>query len=222
MTLLAVEALQTFYGKSHVLRDVSFTVPAGAYDVYVVVKEPLPEKEKKGAPPLKMSILKQAVTVPDFWNDELGTSSIMLAERIDPLSAPLTPQQQVDRPYALGGMEILPALDTKLSKKGELSTSMLIYNPKTDGMNKPDVSVEYNFYAKSAGGEKFFNKTNPQSLNVQTLPPEFDLAAGHQLQTGQAVRLASFPEGDYRLEIKVTDRLATKAVIRELAFTVTP
>jgi branched-chain amino acid transport system ATP-binding protein len=31
--LLAVEALQTFYGKSHVLRDVSFAVPAGAITV---------------------------------------------------------------------------------------------------------------------------------------------------------------------------------------------
>ncbi len=31
--LLAVETLQTFYGKSHVLRDVSFTVPAGAITV---------------------------------------------------------------------------------------------------------------------------------------------------------------------------------------------
>ena len=33
MTLLAVEALQTFYGKSHVLRDVSFAVPAGEITV---------------------------------------------------------------------------------------------------------------------------------------------------------------------------------------------
>ena len=33
MTLLAVDALQTFYGKSHVLRDVSFTVPAGEITV---------------------------------------------------------------------------------------------------------------------------------------------------------------------------------------------
>ena len=32
-TLLAVDALQTFYGKSHVLRDVSFTVPAGQITV---------------------------------------------------------------------------------------------------------------------------------------------------------------------------------------------
>ena len=33
MTLLAVDALQTSYGKSHVLRDVSFTVPAGEITV---------------------------------------------------------------------------------------------------------------------------------------------------------------------------------------------
>jgi branched-chain amino acid transport system ATP-binding protein len=33
VTLLAVDALQTFYGKSHVLRDVSFTVPAGEITV---------------------------------------------------------------------------------------------------------------------------------------------------------------------------------------------
>ena len=31
--LLAVDALHTFYGKSHVLRDVSFTVPAGQITV---------------------------------------------------------------------------------------------------------------------------------------------------------------------------------------------
>ena len=74
---------------------------------------------------------------------------------------------------------------------------MLIYNPKIDSANKPDVSVEYNFYQRSrpAQPEKFFNKTNPQNLNAQTLPPQFDLAAGHQLQSGQAVPLASFPEG---------------------------
>ena len=100
---------------------------------------------------------------------------------------------------------------------------MLIYNPKVDATNKPDVTVEYNFYQRQAGQpEKFFNKTNPQNLNAQTLPPQFDLAAGHQLQSGQAVPLASFPEGDYRLEIKVTDKIANKTLTREFNFTVTP
>src|SRR5436190_8350072 len=201
----------------------SFTVPAGNYDVYLVAKEPTPEKPPKNAPPPKMSMLKQTVNVPDFWNGDLATSSVIIAQRIDPLAAPLTPQQQADRPYALGGMEIAPALDTKFTKKAELSTFMLIYNPKVDANNKPDVSVEYNFYQKQAGQpEKFFNKTNPQNLNAQTLPPQFDLDAGHQLQSGQAVPLASFPEGDYRLEITVTDKIANKTLTREIKFTVNP
>ena len=201
----------------------SFTVPAGEYEIFLVAKEPTPEKAPKNAPPPKMSLLKQPVTVPDFWNNELSTSSVIVAQRIDPLPAPLTPQQQADRPYALGMMEIVPSFDTKFAKKAELSTFMLIYNPKVDAANKPDVTVEYNFYQKPAGApEKFFNKTNPQALNAQTLPPNFDLAAGHQLQSGQAVPLASFPEGDYRLEIKVTDKIANKTLTRELNFTVSP
>jgi hypothetical protein len=199
----------------------SFTVPAGSYDVFLIAKEPTPDKAPKNAPPAKASVVKHTVDVPDFWNGELATSSVIVAQRIDPLPAPLTPQQQADRPYALGGMEIVPAFETKFTKKSELSTFMLIYNPKVDGTNKPDVTVEYNFYQKAAGQpEKFFNKTNPQSLNAQTLPPQFDLAAGHQLQSGQAVPLASFPEGDYRLEIKVTDKLANKTLTREINFSI--
>jgi len=197
----------------------SFTVPAGAYDIYVAVKEP--SSQAKNAPPAKSSLIKQTVTVPDFWNNELTTSSVIVAQRIDPLPAPLTPQQQIDRPYALGGIEIVPVNDLKMSKKVELQTFMIIYNPKTDSMNKPDVLVEYNFYAKAAGAEKFFNKTTPQNLNAQTLPPQFDVAAGHQLQAGQGVPLASFPEGDYRLEIKVTDKLANKSLTRDVNFSVT-
>ena len=201
----------------------SFTVPAGNYDVFLVAKEPTPDKAPKNAPPAKVSVVKQTVNVPDFWNGELATSSVIVAQRIDPLPAPLTPQQQADRPYALGTMEIVPTFETKFTKKSELSTFMLIYNPKVDSANKPDVTVEYNFYVKPAGAaEKFFNKTNPQNLNAGTLPPQFDLAAGHQLQSGQAVPLASFPEGDYRLEIKITDKIANKTLTREISFTVIP
>jgi len=199
----------------------SFTVGAGTYDVFVVAKEP--QSNQKNAPAPKMSVLKQEVTVPDFWNGELGTSTVIIAQHIDPLPAPLTPQQQADRPYAMGAMEIQPAFDTAFTKTSELSTFMLIYNPTIDSANKPDVSVEYNFYQKLAGQpEKFFNKTNPQNLNAQTLPPNFDFAAGHQLHSSQAVPLASFPEGDYRLEIKVTDKIANKTLTREINFTVTP
>src|SRR4051812_6644629 len=50
----------------------SFTVGAGDYDVYVVVKEPTPEKAKKGDPAPKVSLIKQTLTIPDLWNGELN------------------------------------------------------------------------------------------------------------------------------------------------------
>lgn len=195
----------------------SFTVAPGTYEITVLAKEPTPKDKKAPAP--KMAMIKQNVEIPNLWTSELTTSSVLLGN-IEELPAPLTPQQQVERPYAMGAMEIKPILNGKFSKQQELSTFMLIYNPKLDAANKPDVTVEYSFYVKQSGAEKFFNKTNPQSLNAQTLPPGFDFAAGHQLQTGQAVPLASFPEGEYRLEIKVTDKLASKSLTRDVNFTV--
>jgi len=194
----------------------SFVVGPGSYDVYVIAKEPDPKK--KSDPPAKMGIVKQELTIPDLWNGELTTSSVIFAERIDPLAAPLTPAHQEERPYALGNMEIVPAPGAKLSKKGELSVFLLIYNAKINESNSPDVTVEYNFYNMQNGAEKFFNKTNPQSLNAQTLPPGFDPAAG--MTNGQTIPLASFPEGDYRLEIKITDKVATKSVTRDVKFSV--
>jgi hypothetical protein len=198
----------------------AFTVAAGTYDVYVVMKEPASSQKNASAP--KVSVVKQTITVPDFWSQELSTSSVIVASRIEPLAAPLSANEQIERPYALGMMEIVPTTDMKFTTKGELSVFMLIYNPKVDAMNKPDVTVEYNFYQKPSGApEKFFNKTSPQPLNATTLPPAFDMSLGHQLQTGQAVPLASFPAGDYRLEIKVTDKLSTKSLTRDVNFTVT-
>ncbi len=199
-----------------------FTVMAGTYDVYVLMREQ--SSGDKKAPMPKVSVIKETLTVPDLWTQDLTTSSIITASHIEPLSAPLSPNEQLERPYAaLGSMEITPSLDGKFTTKDELSVFFLIYNAKTDAMNKPDVTVEYNFYSKPAGApEKFFNKTAVQALNASTLPKEFDMSLGHQLSTGQGVQLTSFPPGDYRLEVKVTDKISGKTITRDVNFTVTP
>ena len=196
----------------------SFTVPAGAYEVYIVAREPT--SQAKNAPAPKTSVLKQTVNVPDYWNGELATSSVIMASRLDPLAAPLTPQQLSERPYAMGAMEIVPQVELNFSKKGELQPVFMVYNPKLDSASKPDVTIEYNFYSKPSGApEKFFNHTSPQNFNAQTMP-QFDAAAGHQIPGGIAIPLSSFPEGDYRLEIKITDKIATKTITRDVNFTV--
>jgi hypothetical protein len=193
--------------------------------VYITLKERLAvdvkDREKAAT---KSGVLKQTVTVPNFWSEELMTSSIIVADRVEPLSAPLTPREQAEQPYTLGTTQIVPSMTGTFSKKNELSLVFLIYNPVLGADKKPDVSVEYSFYQKvatEASGEKFFNKTNPQVFSAKTLPPQFDPAAGHQLVAGQSLPLGSFPEGEYRLEIKVTDKLSGKTITHNVKFVVT-
>jgi hypothetical protein len=188
----------------------SFVVPAGIYDVFVAVKAP-----GGGA------TLKRTITVPDFWSGELTTSSVIVVQRIEALAAPLTHGEQATRPYVLGTVELVPAWDARVGRKSELQTFFLIYNPTIDSANKPDITVDYWFYTVAGGASKLFARTKPVTLNGRTLP-RFDLGAGDQLQAGRSVPLASFPEGEYRLEIRITDKISNKSLTREVNFTVTP
>ena len=179
------------------------------------------DAEEEGAPPPKIGVIKQTVTVPDLWNGELTTSSVIVASGSTRCRRRSRRSSRPSVRTRSARWKSCRRSSTKFTKKAELSTFMLIYNPKIDAANKPDVSVEYNFYNEAERQpEKFFNKTNPQNLNAQTLPPEFDFGRGHQLQSGQAVPLASFPEGDYRLEIKITDKIANKSLTRDVNFSV--
>ena len=117
-------------------------------------------------------------------------------------------------------MRITPVSDSTFAEDEDLSLIFLVYNPMLQADGKPDVTVEYNFHQQTADGEEFFNRTNPQNFNAQTLPPTFDFAAGHQLVAGQTVPLSLFPEGEYRLEIKVTDDTAGVSVTQDVMFTV--
>ncbi|MGE0702764.1 MAG: hypothetical protein AB7P22_02385 [Vicinamibacterales bacterium] len=197
----------------------AFSVPAGSWDVWLMMKEP--EPDKRGAPDAKVSLIKHTVEVPNLWNNEL-TPVIIVADRINNLPAPLTPEQMGERPYAMGTMEVVPAEDMEFPVTGEMNLVMLIFNPRGDNTNKPNVAVEYSFYTvKEGGAEEFYNKTPVQDMNGTTLPPGFSLAMGHQLQTGQTIPLKGFPVGQYRLEVKVTDNLSNQTVTQNVNFTVT-
>ena len=145
-----------------------------------------------------------------------------MASAIEVLNAPLPPAQQEDEPLHVRPDEDRAVADGKFSKSGELNLVFWIYGAAAAAAGKPDVQIDYAFHQKLAEGEKYFNRTQPQMLNAQSLPPEFDVAAGHQLPGTLTVPLASFPSGDYRLEIKVTDKTSGKTVVQNVTFTVLP
>jgi hypothetical protein len=196
-----------------------FMAKPGTYDVYVLAKERLPEKAPKGTV-AKAGLLKTSVTVPDLAA-EFTTSSVLVADKVNVLTAPLTPDEARERPFAFGSQELEPAADMDFSKAEELSIFFQVYNPGLTPGGKPDLTLEYNFLKKDGAEEKFFNKTNPQAVNENNLPPQFD-PAKFPVPGGITVPLKSFPEGEYRLEIKVTDKTSNKVLTRDVKFNVTP
>ncbi len=194
----------------------AFAVPAGEYDVYVAL---LQHGSESDDPTTVM--VRQPLTVPDYWAGELATSTLILAERVEPIEQPLDRDQQAAQPYTFGTMQIVPALEPTFTKADDLSILFLVYNPDLGNDEKPDIVVDYTFHKRTGSAEEYFNKTHPQSFNSETLPVEFDLAGGHQLVAGQSVPLAMFPAGDYRLEINVTDRNSGMLIQRDVEFTVT-
>jgi hypothetical protein len=197
----------------------AIAVKPGNYEVFISAKERTPERQPRNAPPLKVGVLRRDLTIPDFGTPALQTSSIIIASAIEAVTSQLTPAEQQAQPYSFGPMRVVPSQDHKLKKTGELQVLFWVYGAATEA-GKPNLVIEYSFHQKTGDAEKYFNKTAPQELNAQTLPPEFNVAAGHQLPGSIVVPLASFPEGDYRLEIKITDKVSGKALTENEAFSV--
>jgi hypothetical protein len=195
----------------------AFVAPAGEWDVYVALRE----SPGTDTPQPKAVVFKQPVSLPDVGSG-LAVSSIIVAEKIEVESGKrrLNLEEQLNEPYMLWGTRITPALGTRFGQSDTLSVVFLVYNAGTAAHDKPDVSVHYDFHQKIGAAEKFFGGTRPQLFNARTLRPEFSLAAGDLIIAGQDMPLARFPEGDYRLEITITDQSSGESLTRDVNFTV--
>jgi hypothetical protein len=212
-----------------------FSLPAGEYELTVVVRER--EREEDHSRRRLAAVLRRPLSVPDYSSGALSTSTIMLADRVTVLAEPPPAASLFERPYAIGTREVDPAADTVLRPSEELIVVFLVYNPAVTTDKQFDLEVEYHFFRKSRAGpedprpatpagltalpgERYFNRTEPQRFNPAILGPPFDPESGQPVMAGQGVPLGGFPEGDYRLLIRVTDQVSKRSLERQVAFTV--
>lgn len=194
----------------------AFQAAPGDYDVYIGVKERNPSDKKVKA---KITVLKQAITLPDYQGANLVTSSLIVTDKINQLPAPLSSEQQRANPYTIGLLQIVPKAGTKFASTDELNVYFQVYNTGLDAAKKPDLLQEFTFFQKQGTGEKTIGSSEPVVLNATTLPAAFD-PAKHQLQGGGGWPLTTFKPGDYRLEIKITDKISGKKLTQSVNFTV--
>jgi hypothetical protein len=196
----------------------SFVVAPGDYDLYVAIRE----RAKTGtrATP-KQAALHQALTVPDLGGRELSMSSIILADRIEPVATRLSASQEAERPYAFGSAEVFPKATATFAIDDTLVVVLFAYNLAVDDTNLPDATVRYRFRQMSQFDE-VFGELPPQRLGRGHAAPVFDRKAGRQLAVTQALPLATFPPDTYELEVVVTDNLSGRSVQRITRFAVGP
>lgn len=200
--------------------DRAFQAPAGNYDAYIVVRDSVGEDGDRGE--LSESVIitsVEQIEVPDYWNGDLQTSSIISASSFEELNQPLSQEEQRTQPYTFNTTQFVPKRDRNYSKaEDSLTLLFFVYNPQLDG-DQANVTVEFEFQTINANGESFFNRTAPQEFNAQTLPAGFD-ALTNGIPSQVSIPLSGFPVSEYRLEIKVTDIAAAQTLNHDFVFIV--
>jgi hypothetical protein len=187
-------------------------LPPGEYNLFIAMQE----KGDKALP--KSVVFKQPLVVPDM-SKSLSLSSLIIADRIEPAPATTKQRNQLDNPYDIAGTRITPAATSRLRRNGELTVVYYVYHPALGAEGKPDLQADYTFHSNNAGVEQVFTRSAPQLFDAQTLPPDFNPAV-HQIMGGQSIALGAFPYGDYRLEVRVTDKVNGTSAVGNATFSV--
>ena len=211
----------------------AFSLRPGDYDLFVALSESTeepgispesgaPEEDRqppgRPGPPADVMLLKERISVPNLWSEDLATSTIVLVDRVEELAVPVSPSLVTD-PYALDRVRLVPAENADFQPTDQLTVTFFVYNTGLTEARFPDVTVDYVLYRQGPTGRVYYGRTNPQRFNAETLGG-FEADAGHQIVAGQAIPLHSFSEGAYRLDIRVADNTRGSSLVRSVSFTV--
>jgi hypothetical protein len=186
----------------------ALSLPPGEYDLFIGLVD---RAKLKTSSPL---IVKRTVTVPNFWNDQLALSSLILVSDVHALKAAFAVPQQVEHPYALGRTEIVPVVTSSFTPSEAIS---VVFQMCNYGAPDADLTADYTFY-RTDGTRRLFNRTDSQQYADADLPPAS--AWTTQAFAMQTVALQTFPPGEYELEVSVRDRLTRATAKATVAFTV--
>lgn len=170
----------------------------GLYRLDVVIKDTTSNN---------VGVVNTRLAVPQFDDDKLQASSLILADDISPVAA----KDVGVGMFVLGSMKVRPKLDQSFSTSQPLGIYMQLYNLKVD------------------------DKTHKNNTSVDIEVMQGDQEIKHVVQTGEQLHQSgdqltlqdslppgTLPPGKYKLTIKATDALANQTISKDAEFTVTP
>ena len=186
-------------GKSQIY---SKTIPLapGTYRLNIVAKDTVGNT---------MNNYEVALNVPHYDEDQLGASSVILADQIERV-----PTKSIGAgPFVIRSSKVRPRVNDTFSREETMGIYAELYNFGMDEKTKkPEGSVEY----------EVVNTANNQTVLSQTE----DLSAipnssAFIVTVEKKLPLKSLPPGKYTLKLKVTDKLKNQTLTPSAPFTVT-
>ncbi len=169
-------------------------LPPGLYKLDVVVKD-LTSGD--------MSLLEQRLEVPQFPEDALSLSSIVMAQAIQ------TPVGPRDTAFAFGSLKVLPKVDATYRRDEEMGFYFQVYGLQTDpSTSKPRATVEFAVTPKGKEPEMWRDATR------QLMP------FGSHATVARISSLSPFAPGDYELRVRVTDSISGQQAAASNSFSV--
>jgi GWxTD domain-containing protein len=174
-------SLKSVYQKALPLRH-------GQYKISVVVKD-----DTSG----RMGTLDLGIHVPEYEEDKLSNSSLILADLIQPL-----PTTQVGTgPFVIGSTKVRPSVNRTFNRDQKMGIFLQVYNlgldPKT---HRADVNVVYDI---TKDGKTILNQPEDAAKLANS---------GQQTTLEKTLNLKPLEPGKYVVQIKVTDNIKKQTI----------
>ncbi|MGH9682530.1 MAG: GWxTD domain-containing protein [Candidatus Acidiferrales bacterium] len=152
-----------------------------------------------------VGVVNTRLAVPQYTDDQLSSSSLILADEITRVSAKDIGLGQ----FVLGDVKVRPKLNATFTANDAMGVFLQIYNLKVDDKtHRADASVEYRVMKDKQQILKF-------DIPKDRLPDH-----GEELTLENMITLGSLAPGKYKLEVAVTDNISKQTITRSSDFTV--
>jgi GWxTD domain-containing protein len=160
-----------------------------------------------------VGVTNTRLAVPRFQDDQLSSSSLILADQIQRVSMKDIGLGQ----FVLGDVKVRPRMDRTFVPSDAMGVFLQVYNLKVDDKtHKADASVEYRVTKMGEGAP------GAAPMLKFDIPSEKLPEHGEELTLENMITLGSLVPGKYKLEVAVTDNLAKQTITPTEEFTVNP
>jgi len=161
----------------------------------------------------KTGIFSRSYTVPDFGDEKLTSSTLILADQMEPVPA----REVGTGNFVIGTNKVRPKVSSSdgkpasFTKKEKISFWLQVYNLGVDQKtNKPSATVEYQVVNTATNQHVLdFTESTAQMGNV-----------GEQVTLGRSLQLSQLDPGIYQVTIKVNDQISKQTISPTAKFAV--